>query len=129
MLILSIVNQNLNLEAKIVRRPSRIMLKQKKSEAPTPGGLLAPPVVPGLPGTPAGSHSALLSPSVPSLSTSLGPSSSFGPQSFLKIHVGADSVHVASTIPVYVHFSDLVVVALTQPICDTGHQACICRRF
>ncbi|EGO03414.1 hypothetical protein SERLA73DRAFT_174884 [Serpula lacrymans var. lacrymans S7.3] len=88
------IQQNLQLEAKIQRRPSRVMAAPKKIE-PAPAAGLAPPPIFG-PGTSA------MSSTTPILSSSLGPSSSHGPQIFLRIRVAdtADAVHISTTIPV-----------------------------
>ncbi|KAF8804772.1 hypothetical protein BYT27DRAFT_7194364 [Phlegmacium glaucopus] len=85
--------QNQVLESKIQRRPSRTTVA-KKPEKPN---LLAPTVPVQTPG------SAVYSSTLGSvLSTSLGPSSSHGPQIFLRIRVAdtADAVHISTTIPV-----------------------------
>ncbi|KAI0030353.1 stress-activated map kinase interacting protein 1-domain-containing protein [Vararia minispora EC-137] len=84
------IQQNKILEAKIQRSPSRVV-KKKPDPAPS---LTAPTA----------SSSATL-PSTPNVSlmpSSFGPSSSFGPQMFLRIRVQdtLDAVHVYSTIPV-----------------------------
>ncbi|KII84683.1 hypothetical protein PLICRDRAFT_57646 [Plicaturopsis crispa FD-325 SS-3] len=95
------IAENQALEAKIQRRPSRIMAASKRAHtdpAGTAGGLV-PPSMSG----PAGS-SALNGSSLGSLplSTSLGPSSSHGPLIFLRIRVAdtADAIHISTTIPV-----------------------------
>jgi len=90
------VQQNQILESKIQRRPSR-STATKKVERPIPGGLTLP--LTAGPGTSAVFGSTLGS--LP-LSTSLGPSSSHGPQIFLRIRVAdtADAVHISTTIPV-----------------------------
>ncbi|KAJ2919025.1 hypothetical protein MD484_g1467, partial [Candolleomyces efflorescens] len=90
------VQQNESLESKIQRRPSRT-LKSKKPETNklnVPTAAIPPPSL-------AGSFSMSALGSVP-LSTSLGPSSSHGPQIFLRIRVAdnADAVHISTTIPV-----------------------------
>ncbi|TFK66345.1 hypothetical protein BDN72DRAFT_844502 [Pluteus cervinus] len=89
------VQQNQVLESKIVRRPSRTTSSKKHEK-------LTVPSTHTLPTIPSGSAifgSALGS---LSLSTSLGPSSSHGPQIFLRIRVEdtADAVHISTTIPV-----------------------------
>jgi len=86
------VQQNQLLESKIQRLPSRMT---KKAEKLPVSGLL--PIV----SASSGAFGSTLG-SLP-LSTSLGPSSSHGPQIFLRIRVDtADAVHVSTTIPVYV---------------------------
>ncbi|KAF8880010.1 stress-activated map kinase interacting protein 1-domain-containing protein [Infundibulicybe gibba] len=86
------IQQNQILESKIQRRPSRTSAAKKPEKLTVPG-----PSAPVGPGS-AVSHTTLGS--VP-LSTSLGPSSSHGPQMFLRIRVDtADAVHVSTTIPV-----------------------------
>ncbi|KAH7921554.1 SIN1-domain-containing protein [Leucogyrophana mollusca] len=88
------IQQNQQLESKIQRHPSRIMAGPKKPDL-TGASSLVPPSVSG-PGT-----SAVFG-SMPLLSSSLGPSSSHGPQIFLRIRVAdtADAVHISTTIPV-----------------------------
>lgn len=84
------VQQNQLLELKIQRLPSRMTKKAEKLPVP---GLL--PIV----SSSSGVFGFTLG-SVP-LSTSLGPSSSHGPQIFLRIRVDtADAVHISTTIPV-----------------------------
>ncbi|KDR72482.1 hypothetical protein GALMADRAFT_252569 [Galerina marginata CBS 339.88] len=85
------IQQNQTLESKIQRRPSRTSAPKKPEKLNLPN---APPVAPGS----AGYGSALGS----MLSTSLGPSSSHGPQIFLRIRVAdtADAVHISTTIDV-----------------------------
>ncbi|TFK47558.1 hypothetical protein OE88DRAFT_1738476 [Heliocybe sulcata] len=92
------VQQNKVLEGKLQRRPSRVMAAKKKVEA-TPAGL-APPGLTGL-GTSAMLGSTLAS-SQGMLSSSLGPSSSYGPQVFLRIRIAeaVDAVQVYTTIQV-----------------------------
>jgi hypothetical protein len=89
------VQQNEILASKIQRRPSRTV-SSKKPERLIPTGLTLPPITLGT----SGGLSSTLG-SVP-LSTSLGPSSSHGPQIFLRIRVtdAADAVHISTTIPV-----------------------------
>lgn len=52
------------------------------------------------------------------LSSSLGPSSSHGPQIFLRIRVAdtADAVHISTTIPVYVFALPVVVAFSPVPL-------------
>ncbi|KAF8656522.1 hypothetical protein AX16_002486 [Volvariella volvacea WC 439] len=90
------VQRNQVLESKIVRRPSRTTLK-KPTGLPPPSSNLAPSVTTGGGSSIFGATSTSLP-----LSTSLGPSSSHGPQIFLRIRVGdsKDEVHVSTTIPV-----------------------------
>ncbi|KZT22772.1 SIN1-domain-containing protein [Neolentinus lepideus HHB14362 ss-1] len=92
------VQQNKVLEGKLQRRPSRVMAAKKKVEV-TPVGL-APPGLTGL-GTSAMLGSTLAS-SQGMLSSSLGPSSSYGPQVFLRIRIAeaVDAVHVYTTVQV-----------------------------
>ncbi|EPQ53477.1 SIN1-domain-containing protein [Gloeophyllum trabeum ATCC 11539] len=92
------VQQNRVLESKLQRRPSRVMAAKKKVEL-APAGL-APPGITG-PGTSAMLGSTLAS-SQGMLSSSLGPSSSYGPQVFLRIRIAeaVDSVHVYTTVQV-----------------------------
>ncbi|KAG5653288.1 hypothetical protein H0H81_001352 [Sphagnurus paluster] len=89
-----LVQQNQLLDSKIQRLPSRMTKKAEKVS------LLAPSIVAGAP------SSAVFGSTLGSLplSTSLGPSSSYGPQIFLRIRVAdtADAVHISTTIPVYV---------------------------
>lgn len=87
------IQQNEQLETKIQRRPSRVMAAPKKQDSGPPGGLTLPSV--------SGPTSAMFG-STPILSSSLGPSSSHGPQLFLRIRVAdtADAVHISTTIPV-----------------------------
>ena len=89
------VQQNELIESKIQRRPSRTTSK-KPDKLLVPGPSL-PIVAPG------SAVFGITLGSVP-LSTSLGPSSSHGPQIFLRIRVAdaADAVHISTTIPVYV---------------------------
>ncbi|TFK41574.1 stress-activated map kinase interacting protein 1-domain-containing protein [Crucibulum laeve] len=86
------IQQNQVLETKIQRRPSRTTASKKSDRLVVPGSHV-PAVAPGsvVYGSTLGSV----------LSTSLGPSSSHGPQIFLRIRVDtADAVHVSTTIPV-----------------------------
>ena len=78
------------LESKIQRHPSRTTVAKKSERLNTLG--------PNVPTQTPGSASMLGS----VLSTSLGPSSSHGPQIFLRIRVAdtADAVHISTTIPV-----------------------------
>ncbi|KAG2140578.1 stress-activated map kinase interacting protein 1-domain-containing protein [Suillus clintonianus] len=87
------IQQNEQLETKIQRRPSRVMAAPKKQDSGPPGGLTLPSV--------SGPTSANFG-TTPILSSSLGPSSSHGPQLFLRIRVAdtADAVHISTTIPV-----------------------------
>ncbi|KAG2752795.1 SIN1-domain-containing protein [Suillus brevipes Sb2] len=87
------IQQNEQLETKIQRRPSRVMAAPKKQDSGPPGGLALPSV--------SGPTSAMFG-TTPILSSSLGPSSSHGPQLFLRIRVAdsADAVHISTTIPV-----------------------------
>lgn len=87
------IQQNEQLEGKIQRHPSRIVAAPGK--AALPAGALAPPSVSGTePSTQFGT--------TPVLSSSLGPSSGYGPPIFLRIRVAdtADAGHVSTTIPV-----------------------------
>lgn len=83
--------------------------KKKNSDAPTPG-TLAPPTM-SMPGSVA-PGSTFLPQSAGLLSTSLGPSSSYGPQLFLRIRVAdvLDDVHVSSTLPVFARLSSSIYV-------------------
>jgi hypothetical protein len=94
--LLFAVQQNQIHEGKIQRRPSRTTIA-KKPERPVQGGLTVPSPAP----RPAGTNIGSMLGSTP-LSTSLGPSSSYGPQIFLRIRVAdtADAVHISTTIPV-----------------------------
>ncbi|KAG1831079.1 stress-activated map kinase interacting protein 1-domain-containing protein [Suillus variegatus] len=87
------IQQNEQLESKIQRRPSRVMAAPKKQDTGPSGGLALPSV--------SGPTSAMFG-TTPILSSSLGPSSSHGPQLFLRIRVAdtADAVHISTTIPV-----------------------------
>ncbi|CAL1709275.1 unnamed protein product [Somion occarium] len=96
------VQQNKILDSKIQRRPSRIVIKKKKST-----GLLnatAGLVPPGSESLFAASASAgltsTLGTSVGMFPSSLGPSSSHGPPMFLRIRIAdtADAGHVSTTI-------------------------------
>ncbi|PPQ68454.1 hypothetical protein CVT26_006041 [Gymnopilus dilepis] len=87
------IQQNKLLESKIQRRPSRTSAAKKPEKLNLPNA--APSIAPGsaaFPGSQLGSM----------LSTSLGPSSSHGPQIFLRIRVAdtADAVHISTTIEV-----------------------------
>jgi len=97
----TLVQQNKVLESKIQRRPSRMMVS-KKSAAQTPatGSTLTVPST-SVAGTSASSSSALGSAPI---STSLSLMAAHGPLIFLRVRVAdtADSVHVSTTIPVYV---------------------------
>ncbi|KAG1836273.1 stress-activated map kinase interacting protein 1-domain-containing protein [Suillus subalutaceus] len=88
-----VLQQNEQLETNIQRRPSRVMAAPKKQDSGPPGGLALPSV--------SGPTSAMFG-TTPILSSSLGPSSSHGPQLFLRIRVAdtADAVHISTTIPV-----------------------------
>lgn len=88
------IQQNLTIESKIQRRPSRVAASQSNS-----GKAIAAATSLSLP---LGSAMAASSFGSLSLSTSLGPSSSHGPQIFLRIRVAdtADAVHISTTIPV-----------------------------
>jgi len=89
------VQQNQLLESKIQRRPSRTTTSGKRPEklnlqnqnlgSSTPGPAI---------------YGSTVAASM--LSSSLGPSSSHGPQIFLRIRVAdtADAVHISTTIPV-----------------------------
>jgi len=85
------VQQNQLLESKIQRLPSRMTKKAEK--LPVPAILTT--------GAPSSAVFGSTLGSLP-LSTSLGPSSSHGPQIFLRIRVAdtADAVHISTTIPV-----------------------------
>ncbi|KAG1850280.1 stress-activated map kinase interacting protein 1-domain-containing protein [Suillus tomentosus] len=87
------IQQNEQLESKIQRRPSRVMAAPKKQDTGPSGGLALPSI--------SGPTSAMFG-TTPILSSSLGPSSSHGPQLFLRIRVAdtADAVHISTTIPV-----------------------------
>jgi len=84
------VQQNQILESKIQRRPSRTSAAKKPEKLTA--SVAQPTLAPG-----SAAYGSTLG-SV--LSTSLGPSSSHGPQLFLRIHT-ADAVHISTTIPVY----------------------------
>ncbi|KAF9521811.1 stress-activated map kinase interacting protein 1-domain-containing protein [Crepidotus variabilis] len=88
------VQQNQMLESKIQRRPSATAAPKRPEKLNLP---LQPMPVP-----PSGSaiYGSTLGTSL--LSSSLGPSSSHGPQIFLRIRVAdtADAVHISTTIPV-----------------------------
>lgn len=88
-----VVQQNKILESKIQRRPSRTSAAKKPEKLNLPN--TAPSVAPASAAYP-GSHLGSI------LSTSLGPSSSHGPQIFLRIRVAdtADAVHISTTIEV-----------------------------
>ncbi|KAF6757784.1 stress-activated map kinase interacting protein 1-domain-containing protein [Ephemerocybe angulata] len=90
--------QNEILESKIQRRPSRTMTSKKPEKLTVPAAGAA---IPSQPSALPASYAASTLSSVP-LSTSLGPSSSHGPQIFLRIRVedNADEVHILTTIPV-----------------------------
>lgn len=93
------IQQNKALESKIQRRPSRIMTAKKvdsKLAVPAATANLASPS-----SAPVSSLVSLGGGSLP-LSTSLGPSSSQGPQIFLRIRVAdtAHPIHISTTIPV-----------------------------
>ena len=92
--LISSVQQNKLIEAKIQRRPSRVTANQQN----TAEALAAPTSL----SLPLGSAMAASSFGSLNLSTSLGPSSSHGPQIFLRIRVAdtADAVHISTTIPV-----------------------------
>ena len=81
------------LESKIQRRPSRTTVAKKPEKLNTLG-----------PNVPVQTLGSAVYSSMPGsvLSTSLGPSSSHGPQIFLRIRVAdtADAVHISTTIPV-----------------------------
>ncbi|KAF8189367.1 stress-activated map kinase interacting protein 1-domain-containing protein [Pholiota molesta] len=85
------IQQNQILEGKIQRRPSRTIAKKSvdKLNLPHPALSATAPT-----GAIYGSNFV-----TGGLSTSLGPSSSHGPQIFLRIHT-ADAVHISTTIPV-----------------------------
>lgn len=87
------IQQNEQLESKIQRRPSRVMAAPKKQDTGPSSGLALPSV--------SGPASTMFG-ITPILSSSLGPSSSHGPQLFLRIRVAdtADAVHISTTIPV-----------------------------
>lgn len=96
--------QNKILDSKIQRRPSRIVVKKKKSTgllnaiaAPQPAESLL-----GLGSASAGMNS-LLGSSLGMFPSSLGPSSQ-GPPTFLRIRIAdtADAGHVSTTIQAYV---------------------------
>jgi hypothetical protein len=116
-----LVQQNKILESKIQRRPSRTMTKKPEKQATL--------------GVPADSTSAVFGSSLGSvpLSTSLGPSSSHGPQIFLRIRVAdtADTVHISTTIPVYVSFHACLSLrkSILTRLVSSVRQECICRKF
>ncbi|KAF8882155.1 stress-activated map kinase interacting protein 1-domain-containing protein [Gymnopilus junonius] len=87
------IQQNKILESKIQRRPSRTSAAKKPEKPNQPNA--APSVAPASAAY-AGSQLGSM------LSTSLGPSSSHGPQIFLRIRVAdtADAVHISTTIEV-----------------------------
>jgi target of rapamycin complex 2 subunit MAPKAP1 len=95
------VQQNRVLEAKIQRRPSRIMATRKKSDATPSMSTLAPPSTIGLPGM-MGLSVSIISPMPHMLSSSAGQSSSYGPQQFIRIRTAdaVDSVHLSTVVPV-----------------------------
>jgi target of rapamycin complex 2 subunit MAPKAP1 len=99
-----VVEQNRIIESEVQRRPSRVVTS-KKQERLVPTGLTLPPIVFGTSGVPGSTLG-----SVP-LSTSLNPSSSHGPQIFLRIRVAetADAVHISTTIPVYAIFVSFLI--------------------
>ncbi|KJA14847.1 hypothetical protein HYPSUDRAFT_208357 [Hypholoma sublateritium FD-334 SS-4] len=84
------IQQNRVLESKIQRRPSRTVAKKPVDKVVVPNQAIS------LAAPASAMHGSSLG-SV--LSTSLGPSSSHGPQIFLRIHT-ADAVHISTTIPV-----------------------------
>ena len=98
--------QNRIAEAKIIRRPSRVMLAKKKVEPPAS---LAPPST----NATGGIASSMVS-QAPMLSSSIGGGSSIshGPQQFLRVKMveKAEDVHYSTTIPVYVVISYLVII-------------------
>ena len=87
------VQQNQILESKIQRRPSRT--GTKKAEKLNPSNQTVGTSTPA-----SAVYGSTLTTSM--LSSSLGPSSSHGPQIFLRIRVAdtADAVHISTTIPV-----------------------------
>lgn len=91
--VLHVVQQNQILESKIQRRPSRTRAKKPEKLNPSNQNVVA-----STPGS-AGYGSTL---TTSMLGSSLGPSSSHGPQIFLRIRVAdtADAVHISTTIPV-----------------------------
>lgn len=97
LLLISVVAHNQQLASKIQRRPSRtVKAANSKAEKSQPT-LLAPILLDGP------STSAIVGSNFGSmLSTSLGPSSSHGPQIFLRIRVvdSTPNAHVSTTIPV-----------------------------
>ena len=95
-----LVQQNQILEGKIQRRPSRTTIA-KKPDRPTPATTSTLTVPSTVSRAMSSSLGSMLG-SAP-LSMSLGPSSSHGPQIFLRIRVAdtADAVHISTTIPVY----------------------------
>ncbi|KAJ6616405.1 stress-activated map kinase interacting protein 1-domain-containing protein [Mycena sp. CBHHK59/15] len=95
-LIAPLVQQNQLIETKIQRHPSRVTAAKKLEK---PSALALAVAGSALPGS--GVFGSALGSSVP-FSTSLGPSSGHGPQIFLRIKVEdtADTVHIATTIPV-----------------------------
>ncbi|KAI5120675.1 hypothetical protein M0805_006964 [Coniferiporia weirii] len=112
------IAQNQQLEAKIVRRPSRIIVAKKKQEPPA--GLAPAPTLLG-PSTSTLSASALGT-SVGFLSTSLGISSSHGSQVLLRIRV-ADVNDTA------VHYSTTISVASTMYIQEVLEKICQKRKL
>jgi hypothetical protein len=79
------------------------MATRKKSDAAPSTNALAPPSTLALPGM-IGLPESIMSPMAHLLSSS-GPSSSYGPQQFLRIQTAdaVDSVHRSTVVPVYVY--------------------------
>ncbi|KAJ6571979.1 stress-activated map kinase interacting protein 1-domain-containing protein [Mycena capillaripes] len=90
------IQQNQLIESKIQRHPSRVSAAKKQEKSSALAVAVAGSALPG-----SGIFGSTLGGSVP-FSTSLGPLSGHGPQIFLRIKVEdtADTVHVATTIPV-----------------------------
>jgi len=91
------VSQNQLLQSKIQRRPSRTVGTTSVSKPIEAKPTMATLSLPAL----GFASSSVVSGSAP-LSTSIGPSSSHGPQLFLRIRIAesADDIHVSTTIPV-----------------------------
>ncbi|KAG1724444.1 stress-activated map kinase interacting protein 1-domain-containing protein, partial [Suillus paluster] len=86
------IQHNEELERNIQRRPSRVMAVPKKQDSGPPGGLALPSV---------SSAAGTMFGTTPNLSSSLGPSSNYGPQLFLRICIAiSDAGRFSSTIPV-----------------------------
>lgn len=115
-----VAQQNQILEGKIQRRPSRTSAAKKPEKLTAT--ITQPTLAPG-----SAAYGSTLG-SV--LSTSLGPSSSHGPQIFLRIHT-ADAVHFSTTIPVYApfpfFFRRFIVLKSFLALCSVP-RVCICKK-